>query len=49
MASAKFSYDELNQYNWNYLDHYICGDDPDFNELLEVRCNILCATDFKEK
>ena len=32
---ARFLHEEMDSYNWNYLDQHICGD-QEFDELIEV-------------
>ena len=32
---GRFLREEMDSYNWNYLDQHICGD-PEFDELIEV-------------
>ena len=32
---ADFLHEEIDSYNWNYLDQHICGD-TEFDELIEV-------------
>ena len=32
---VEFQHDELDKYNWNYLDQHI-SNDPEFDEMLEV-------------
>ena len=41
---AVFIHEEMDSYNWNYLDQHICGD-QEFNELMEVNPLLVLKTE----
>ena len=44
---AVFIHEEMDSYNWNYLDQDICGD-QEFNELIEVNSLLVLPTEGAE-
>ena len=44
---AVFIHEEMDSYNWNYLDQHICGD-QEFNELMEVNSLQMLLTERAE-
>ena len=44
---AVFIHEEMDSYNWNYLDQHICGD-QEFNELMEVNSLLVLLTEGDE-
>ena len=44
---AVFIHEEMDSYNWNYLDQHICGD-QEFNGLMEVNSLLVLPTEGAE-
>ena len=44
---AVFIHEEMDSYNWNYLDQHICGD-REINELMEVNSLLMLLTERAE-